>query len=102
LVKIVINNANGHVSLDGESEIKIYPGANIKSIEEIKEPKNIRRVEIKTRNSDKVSKAVDENGEPLVVWHGTDWIFNRFEYDENFERGAHLVHDRHSFFFTGS
>lgn len=49
-----------------------------------------------------VSKAVDENGEPLVVWHGTDWIFNRFEYDENFEHGAHLVHDRHSFFFTGS
>lgn len=49
-----------------------------------------------------VSKAVDENEEPLVVWHGTDWAFNRFEYDENLERGTHKVHDLHSFFFTGS
>ena len=49
-----------------------------------------------------VSKAVDTNGEPLVVWHGTDKVFDTFEYDEDGKRGSHKVHDRHSFFFTGS
>lgn len=49
-----------------------------------------------------VSKAVDENGEPMVLWHGTSEIFNKFEYDEDGSRGAHKVHDRHSFFFTDS
>lgn len=51
-------------------------------------------------NFGQVSKAVDENGEPLVLWHGTENIFDVFEVDETGKRGAHRVHDRHSFFFT--
>jgi hypothetical protein len=47
-----------------------------------------------------VSKAVDKNGEPLVLWHGTENIFDVFEVDETGKRGAHNVHDRHAFFFT--
>lgn len=49
-----------------------------------------------------VSKVVDENGEPMVVYHGTNLDFNTFEYDEDYKRGRHLVHDLHSFFFTTS
>jgi len=49
-----------------------------------------------------VSKAVDENGEPKLFYHGTDKDFNTFEIDENNERGKHLVHDKHSIFFTDS
>lgn len=55
-----------------------------------------------SEEKEQVSKAVDDNGEPLVLWHGTDDIFNEFEYDEDGKRGAHKVHDRHSFFFTDS
>ena len=53
-------------------------------------------------NKENVSKAVDENGEPLILWHGTDYVFDEFKYDENNERGSHKVHDVHSFFFTDS
>lgn len=70
LVKIVINNHSGHVSLQGGSEVKIYRGATIKSIEQLDVDKNIRQIETKTRKSNSVSKVVDSNGEPLVVWHG--------------------------------
>lgn len=55
-----------------------------------------------SEEKENVSKAVDENGEPMVLWHGTSEIFNKFEYDENGTRGAHKVHDRHSFFFTNT
>lgn len=79
LVKITLNNDNGHVSLNGESEIKIYPGANVKSIEQINEPKNIRKIEVKNRKHQKVSKVVDENGEPLVVWHTSTENFSQFD-----------------------
>jgi len=55
-------------------------------------------------NEDKtnVSKAVDKNGEPLVLWHGTENEFDTFQFDENGSYGRHLVHDPHSFFFTDS
>lgn len=46
------------------------------------------------------SKAVDLNGEPIMVWHGTDKLFDTFEVDNNNERGRHLFHDKNSFFFT--
>lgn len=46
------------------------------------------------------SKAVDLNGEPIMVWHGTDKLFDTFEVDSNNERGRHLFHDKNSFFFT--
>lgn len=51
-------------------------------------------------SSSNVSKAVDANGEPLVLWHGTENVFDTFEYDEDGTRGGHHVHDKHSFFFT--
>jgi len=55
------------------------------------------------KNHDKrASKVVDKNGEPMVVYHGTNLDFNTFEYDEDYKRGRHLVHDLHSFFFTTS
>lgn len=47
-----------------------------------------------------VSKAVDENGEPQVLWHGTENTFDVFQFDEDGSYGRHLVHDPHSFFFT--
>ena len=48
-----------------------------------------------------VSKVVDEvTGEPKVMYHGTDKVFDTFEFDEKLERGTHKVHDLHSFFFT--
>jgi hypothetical protein len=34
------------------------------------------------------------------LWHGTENVFDVFEVDETGKRGAHKVHDRHSFFFT--
>lgn len=46
------------------------------------------------------SKAVDANGEPMIVWHGTDSLFDTFEVDEDNTRGRHLFHDKNSFFFT--
>lgn len=39
-----------------------------------------------------VSKVVDENGEPQIVWHGTEWEFDTFELDTGNKRGAHKVH----------
>ena len=48
-----------------------------------------------------VSKVVDENGEPKVMWHGTDQFFNTFELDLEHKRGTHKVHPADSgFFFT--
>lgn len=58
--------------------------------------------EYEEKEVENVSKAVDENGEPLMLWHGTDYVFDEFKYDENNERGSHKVHDVHSFFFTDS
>lgn len=49
-----------------------------------------------------VSKAVDINGEPQILWHGTKYDFEEFQYDEKYERGSHKFHDLHSFFFTDS
>lgn len=49
-----------------------------------------------------VSKAVDENNEPKVFYHGTDQDFDAFEIDEQEIRGSHRVHDKHSIFFTDS
>jgi hypothetical protein len=34
------------------------------------------------------SKVVDENGEPLVVYHGTSALFNKFQEDEKGRRGG--------------
>jgi len=51
-------------------------------------------------STENVSKAVDDNGEPLVLWHGTANKFETFKYDEDGSLGGHHVHDRHSFFFT--
>lgn len=48
----------------------------------------------------KDSKVVDGNGEPLIVWHGTEHSFDTFEVDVNNERGKHLFHNKNSFFFT--
>lgn len=39
-----------------------------------------------------VSKVVDKNGEPQIVWHGTEWEFNTFELDTENKRGRHKVH----------
>lgn len=47
-----------------------------------------------------VSKAVDKNNEPQVLWHGTQNVFDIFKFDEDGSFGKHLVHDYHSFFFT--
>nr|DAR56627.1 MAG TPA: PolyVal ADP-Ribosyltransferase [Crassvirales sp.] len=46
------------------------------------------------------SKAVDENGEPRIFYHGTDFVFSNFEIDTEGVRGKHKVHDKNSFFFT--
>lgn len=46
------------------------------------------------------SKAIDENGEPLVLFHGTDTSFDTFQYDLDGSHGRHLVHNPKSFFFT--
>ena len=47
-----------------------------------------------------VSKVIDENGEPQIMWHGTEYIFDTFELDLNNERGKHLVHPNVAFWFT--
>lgn len=49
-----------------------------------------------------VSKATDVNGEPQVLWHGTKYDFEEFQYDEKYERGSHKFHYLYSFFFTDS
>lgn len=54
-----------------------------------------------SENKDNVSKIVDSNGEPKIMWHGTDQVFDTFELDLNHERGTHKVHPADSgFFFT--
>ena len=49
-----------------------------------------------------VSKVVDKNGEPMIVWHGTKHSFEEFELDVDNKRGKHLVHVNKGFFFTDS
>lgn len=46
------------------------------------------------------SKAVDENGEPKVYWHGTGMKFSSFEQDFEYKRGRHVVHSPIGIFFT--
>ena len=46
------------------------------------------------------SKAVDVNGEPMIVWHGTDKLFDTFDQNATYDKEKHLVHDRNAFFFT--
>lgn len=36
-----------------------------------------------SENKENTSKVVDENGEPLVVWHGTDAKFDKFDNSKN-------------------
>lgn len=49
-----------------------------------------------------VSKFVDQNGEPLVLWHGTENNFNIFNIDKSGKFGRHLVHPNVAFWFTDS
>lgn len=46
------------------------------------------------------SKVVDANGEPMIVWHGTEYSFEEFELDTDNVRGKHLFHKNVGFFFT--
>lgn len=46
------------------------------------------------------SKVVDENGEPKIVWHGTENEFSVFDDTRVKDADKHHVHDRHAFFFT--
>ena len=46
------------------------------------------------------SVAVDSNGEPMVLWHGTKSQFDKFELDIDYKRGRHLYHDPNSIFLT--
>jgi hypothetical protein len=47
-----------------------------------------------------VSKAVDENGEPKVLWHGTYDNFSEFDYTKPSRYGKHKVHLANGYFFT--
>ena len=73
LVKIIINknNNNNAVSFT-ESEVRIKSNNVIKSIEKLDIKQNRKQRQVHTRNWKNVSKVVDENGEPLVVYHYTD------------------------------
>lgn len=42
-------------------------------------PNSISNINKKIDNVNNSSKVVDENGEPLVVWHGTESAFNKFD-----------------------
>lgn len=46
------------------------------------------------------SKVVDENGEPLVVYHGTSHEFNTFKYNEADSQGSYLNAEQQAFFFA--
>ena len=46
-----------------------------------------------------VSKVVDENGEPRILWHGTNYSFNDFQFDVPGVE-THKVHQGKGFFFT--
>ena len=71
VAKIVINKQNieGGITFD-VSEIRITNPALIKSIEDITGTKNLEKVRVANRKAKDVSKVVDENGEPKVVYHG--------------------------------
>ena len=51
-------------------------------------------------DTDNSSKAIDVNGEPKVLWHGTENEFSEFEIDKDYKRGRHLVHSANGIFFT--
>ena len=46
-----------------------------------------------------VSKVVDENGEPRILWHGTNYSFNDFQFDVPGVE-THKIHQGKGFFFT--
>lgn len=73
VAKITINKGTtkGGISFDA-SEIRISDPSIIKSIEDVTGTKNYDKVRVATRKSKDVSKVIDENGEPLVVYHHTD------------------------------
>ena len=48
------------------------------------------------------SKGVDDNNEPRVFYHGTEYQFDTFELDTDNKRGKHLVHPNVAFWFTDS
>ena len=48
-------------------------------------------------NPENASKVVDENGEPLVVYHGTGSVFTSFDKEMI---GANVNQDSDGFFFT--
>lgn len=48
------------------------------------------------------SKAVDINGEPLILWHGTKNKFDEFKIDAVNDTEKHNVHTGNAFFFTNS
>jgi hypothetical protein len=48
------------------------------------------------------SKAVDINGEPLILWHGTKNKFDEFKTDSVNDTEKHNVHTGNAFFFTNS
>ncbi|HPS38384.1 MAG TPA: hypothetical protein PL124_03120 [Candidatus Cloacimonadota bacterium] len=47
------------------------------------------------------SKVVDENGEPMVVWHSTDARFNVFDIAKARSYSGELNYDLPGFYFTG-
>lgn len=87
LVKIIINknNNNNAVSFT-ESEVRINSNNVIKSIEKLDIKQNRKQRQIHTRNWKNVSKVVDENGEPLVVYHETDIEWDTFDPSYNIRK----------------
>lgn len=47
------------------------------------------------------SKVVDENGEPMVVWHSTDVNFNEFDITKARSYSGEMNYDLPGFYFTG-
>jgi len=69
-----------------EYQIISDPSALSKDAEKMWERLVSRNLAVKKGEKDyvlkvSVSKVVDENGEPLVVWHGTEADFDEFSYD---------------------
>lgn len=78
------------------SEIDQYSNKTIKETLEQEIPYKRQllenAVDVLSINGSNVSKVVDKNGEPQIVWHGTEWEFNTFELDTENKRGRHKVH----------
>lgn len=90
LVKITLNknNTTNGVSFT-DSEVRILSNNVIKTIEKLNVPKNTTKRQIHTRNYKNVSKVVDENGEPLVVYHATNKIFNTYKERDGIHFGSY-------------